>query len=375
MSNEPTLTIAPAATGARLDATTTAAILELNNMPSIPERPMATIETVDAVFPIENADNIDVAHIKGWELVVKKGEFAAGDLALYFEIDSLLPLNDERFAFLAERSEIVHEGIWGHILGTARMRGVWSQGLALPLARFPELAGLPDNTDLATALGVIKYEKPIPNEMDGKVAGGFPTQFAPKTKATRVQNLDRLLPQLIRDYEWQATEKLDGSSTTYVNDAGTLRCAGRGWEYAAPETPADATTPWIIAEKLDLLGRIPAGYTVQGELVGPGVLAKNTLKLTEKTFYIFSVLVDQKFLPREQWPAALLEISVPLLDLQLPATVKEMLLQVEGMKSTINPAVQAEGIVWHNTAGAKIQSLENRTGMKAINNKWLVKHQ
>lgn len=374
MSNEPTLTIAPADTGARLDATTTAAILELNNMPSIPERPMATIETVDAVFPIENADNIDVAHIKGWELVVKKGEFAAGEQVLYFEIDSYLPLDDARFAFLAARSEKFHEGVRGHILGTARMRGVWSQGLALPLALFPELIGLPADTDLAAVLGVTKYEAPIPEEMQGKTSGGFPTQFAPKTKATRVQNLDRLLPALRRDYSWQATEKLDGTSTTYINDGGTLRCAGRGWEYTAPETPADATTPWIIAAKLDLLTRIPDGYTVQGELVGPGVLAKNHLKLTEKTFYAFSVLLDGEFLPREAWPAALLEISVPVLDLQLPETVTEMLTQVEGMKSTINPAVQAEGVVWHNTAGAKIQSLENRTGMKAVNNKWLAKN-
>lgn len=36
---------------------------------------------------------------------MKEGELAVGDLVIYFEIDSLLPVDDERFAFLAPRRE------------------------------------------------------------------------------------------------------------------------------------------------------------------------------------------------------------------------------------------------------------------------------
>lgn len=360
--------------GARLDHRTIDALHQLNEMPEIPERPLATIEIVDAISPIEKADNVEIAHIKGWELVIEKGEVAAGEQVLYFEIDSLLPVDDARFAFLAKRSEIVHEGIRGHVLGTARIQGVWSQGLAISLTHFPELDGLPEGTDLAAALGIIKYEEPIPEALKKTISGGFPKQFAPKTSATRVQNLDRALPRLRAEHQWIATEKLDGTSTTFINDNGVLRCAGRGWEYFAPKNLSEATAPWLIADELSLQARIPVGYTIQGELVGPGVLAKNTLKLTQKKFFIFNVLFDGKFLPREQWPASLIGLSVPVVDVQLPETVAEMLEQVSGMKSLVNPAVQAEGIVWHNTAGTQIQALENRTGMKAINNKWLVKH-
>jgi RNA ligase (TIGR02306 family) len=337
-------------------------------------RALATVETVTSLAEIENADFIAVAKVRGWNLVVKKDEVALGDAVVYFEIDSHLPLSDPRFAFLAPRGSKIVNGVDGHVLTTARMRGVYSQGLAMPATLFPELETLADGEDLATVLGVTKYEKPIPAEIAGKVSGEFPTRFAPKTGAERVQNLTDVFTELRAAYDWIATEKVDGESTTFINDGGTLRVAGREWEFAAPASPAEATAPWKIAAEYDILNRLPLGYTVQGELYGAGVLAKNTLKEAGKKFLIFNVLRDGVFVPRSAWPAAIEEIGTPVLDLELPATVEEALAQVEGMKSVLNPDVMAEGIVWHNTVGARIPELQGRTGMKAINNKWLVKH-
>lgn len=337
-------------------------------------RALVTLETVTAMSPIENADFIAAAKVRGWTLVVKKDEVSVGDKVLYFEIDSLLPLADPRFAFLEPRGAKTFEGVYGHVLKSARMRGVYSQGLVLPAALFPELESLRPGEDIGTALGVLKYEKPIPADMAGKACGAFPTEFAPRTGAARVQNLTDVFAELRANYEWQATEKIDGTSMTYVNDGGVLRVAGREWEFSAPASEGEATVPWKIAAEYDILNRLPVGHTVQGELYGEGVLAKNTLKETGKKFLAFSVLRDGVFLPRSEWPATIEEIGTPVLDLELPATVEEALAQVEGMKSVLNPAVMAEGIVWHNTAGARIPELEGRTGMKAINNKWLVKH-
>ena len=76
------------------------------------------------------------------------------------------------------------------------MRGTYSQGLAIPASLFPELDTLADGEDLATVLGVTKYEKPIPAEISGKVSGEFPTQFAPRTGAERVQNLTDVFADL-----------------------------------------------------------------------------------------------------------------------------------------------------------------------------------
>ena len=63
-------------------------------------RHLVTIQRVKAVRPIENADAIEVADILGWHVVVKKGEFKAGDLCVYGEIDTIFPADNKYFAFL-----------------------------------------------------------------------------------------------------------------------------------------------------------------------------------------------------------------------------------------------------------------------------------
>jgi RNA ligase (TIGR02306 family) len=104
-------------------------------------RKLVTLETVVEVRPIPDADAIEAIVVRGWVVVAKRGEFRVGDRCVYFEIDSALPLSDERFAFLGARgTNTTVTGTKMHVLKTARLRGVYSQGLALPTALFPELA-------------------------------------------------------------------------------------------------------------------------------------------------------------------------------------------------------------------------------------------
>lgn len=332
------------------------------------DRTLATLERVTALTPIENADAIESATVRGWNVVVKKGEFAPGDLVIYFEIDSLLPLDDERFAFLAPRGEKTVDGVRGHVLKTVRLRGTYSQGLVLPAALFPEVDECLDGITFAERLGISKYEEPVPAEMEGKAAGPFPRAFAPKTTLERVQNLTPVWDAVHR-HPFYATEKIDGTSTTYVNDGGTLRAAGRNWEYTD-----DGSVPWLMAETYRILERLPEGWAVQGEIYGAGVTARNRLKIDGKRFAAFNVTDNGKVVPRAEWPAALAEIGAPLLDLELPDTVEAAVAQAEGLKSSITPGASAEGIVWHSATGTGLQELGGRTGMKVINNKWLLKN-
>ena len=55
------------------------------------ERQLATIQRIEGLAPIEGADNILRARVMGWDVVVKKNEFKAGDPCVFFEIDSVLP--------------------------------------------------------------------------------------------------------------------------------------------------------------------------------------------------------------------------------------------------------------------------------------------
>ena len=55
------------------------------------ERELAYVVIIDDITPIEGYDRVELAHVGGWTVVVGKGEFKAGDPAIYFEIDSKLP--------------------------------------------------------------------------------------------------------------------------------------------------------------------------------------------------------------------------------------------------------------------------------------------
>ena len=111
------------------------------------ERALAHIEKIEWVKPIEGANNIELIGVLGWVCVAKKGEFQTGDLAVYIEIDSKCPENDERFEFLANKKYKVKTMKLGKFK-------VISQGLALPLSLFPELDGKNIGDDVSKDLKI-----------------------------------------------------------------------------------------------------------------------------------------------------------------------------------------------------------------------------
>ena len=115
------------------------------------KRKLVSIQTIDDIQPIENADNIEVALVGGWNIVIRKGEFKKGDKAFYFEIDSMLPLEDERFSFLEPRGNKEQNGILYHRLKTAKLRGQISQGLLFPLNIWNKEDGNLEETDSVKA--------------------------------------------------------------------------------------------------------------------------------------------------------------------------------------------------------------------------------
>ena len=64
------------------------------------KRALAYTVCVDAVDAIEGADNIALATVGGWKVIVKKEDFEPGDVAVFFEIDSKLP-EINRYVFMA----------------------------------------------------------------------------------------------------------------------------------------------------------------------------------------------------------------------------------------------------------------------------------
>lgn len=107
-------------------------------------RTLASVVEISKVSPIEGADRLEVAEMvgKGWKVVIPKDEFHEGDLAVFFEIDSALDPNDERYAFLKDRCLRKFVSKSGNVLRevikikTIKLRGQISQGLLMPMDKY-----------------------------------------------------------------------------------------------------------------------------------------------------------------------------------------------------------------------------------------------
>ncbi|NTX00790.1 RNA ligase family protein [Myxococcus sp. CA040A] len=234
------------------------------------ERKLVSIQRIDHLEAIPGADNILKARVMGWDVVVRKGEFAPGDACVFFEIDSQLPEGAPWAEFLRARSFRVK---------TARLRGVLSQGLALPTSIL-EGTVPPEGTDVRDSLGVVKYEPAPPEGSD--VAGPFPGEV-PRTDEIRLQSALGVLDEL-RGHDFFVTTKLDGTSATFFKPLdGPLVACSRNWSLRPGTNRA-----WTVAKRYSLDTTLPPGFAIQGELCGPGI-QKNRLGLAEVDLFVFSV--------------------------------------------------------------------------------------
>src|SRR3954453_17536555 len=240
-------------------------------------RKLSSIQTVNAVEPIPNADAIEKIRVLGWWVVVKKGEHQPDDKLVYCEIDSLLPERPE-FDFLRAGSfKPAQTDATGAVtlpagfrIKTVRLRGQVSQGICFPLSILPPGAPTEEGADVTDLLGVRKWEPPLPVGMGGRVKGGFPG-FLPKTDETRVQVLEPVLRRH-RGKTFYVTEKLDGTSfTAFLRQGQFGICSRNLWMDETDETTVFA---WV-AKELKLEARMRAArerlgfdLAIQAEMIG-----------------------------------------------------------------------------------------------------------
>lgn len=344
-------------------------------------RKLASIQTVNTVEPIPNADAIERIRVLGWWIVAKKGEHQPGDKIVYCEIDSLLPERPE-FEFLRAGSfKPAHDDLpAGFRIKTIKLRGQVSQGICFPLSILPVGAPTDEGADVTELLGVKKWEPPVPVGMGGKVKGGFPG-FLPKTDETRVQVLEGVI-QRNQGKTFSITEKLDGTSfTAFLRQGEFGICSRNLWMDETDDTNvlARVARNLKLEEKLRL-ARDKHGHdiAIQAEVIGPGI-QKNKYALKEVTLRVFSVLnVDTFRLVDHQTQLDLLkEIgleSVPQLGtIVLNHTVDQLVAMSEGT-SILNPQAQREGIVLRPLTEEYDEEIGGRLSFKAINPKFLLKY-
>lgn len=354
-------------------------------------RKLASVERIWKVEPIEGADRIELVHVLGWQCVANKGQFQPGDLAVYFEIDSFLPI-DERFEFLRSSSykntDVMGEGFR---LRTQKFRGQISQGLVLPLSAFPELdPDTPVGTAVADKLGVKKWEIEERATTGGTVMGPLP-YCVPKTDEMRIQNG----PDLLTDFaglEYYITTKMDGSSHSIAIDEDGVHVTGHNFEYKDDGSSAfyefvkksgyleriqkfyeiDRERNWIGNKDVEVYS-----FVVQGEFCAPGI-QRNRLKLVKPEWYVFTIIVNGQRVNMYKMVDACQSMNIPTvpieeIDNDLPSkypTVEALLARADGQYPNGGPK---EGVVIRPTTPVYCERICAPLSMKVINNKYLLK--
>ena len=382
------------------------------------ERALAHIEEIAWIKPIEGADKIELIGVLGWVLIAQIGEFKVGDKAVFIEIDSKCPEDDERFAFL----EAKHYKIKTMKLGKFKC---FSQGLAMPITLFPELSDRQIGDDVTKELRITyaseKVAKRKSNKIDpnakyksmaarhkklfskpiirrvmkykigrnilflffGKKRDNpkeFPSWVA-KTDEERIENCPFYLEL---DDEWIQTEKIDGTSCTYAvdrvkkNKFDFIVCS-RNVRQADRKQVCfhDSNIYWELADKYDIK-KVLTDYAtannynrvvLQGE--GTGSVQGNPYKLKENRLFVFNLVVEgvrKSTLEMVKFCDDNNLEHVPIINehYKTPDTMEEIKLQADGF-SIINPKVKREGFVYRDMSGQ--QSFKN------VSREYLLKHQ
>ncbi len=343
-------------------------------------RKLASIQRVWKIEPIEGADRIELAHVLGWQCVVNKGQIQPMDTAVYFEIDSFLPIRPE-FEFMRsssyKKTDIMGEGFK---LRTMRFRGQISQGLLLPIDTFPELKGRDDldvGADVTELLGVRKWEIEERATTGGTVIGTLPYDI-PHTDETRVQENPDLI-QAFAGLEYYISTKMDGSSHSIGIDEDGFHVTGHNFEYkdgsfyslVEERDYREKLEEYVKKEGIRLL-------TIQGEFCAPGI-QRNRLRLTKPEWYVFTVRVDGNRVGLDRMAQICRDLGLNMVPIEergfdLPGhypTVESLLERADG---DYPRGGKKEGIVIRPTEPVFCPLISASLSMKVVSNKYLLKN-
>ena len=398
------------------------------------ERELTYVVLIDGIESIPGYDRVEHAIVGGWRVIVQKGQFNVGDPAIYFEIDSRVPSDKECFAFLEKRHYKVK---------TLKMCKTLSQGLLMHAEDFGwkiytdslsrtgiideegnvhyadnetrfltqklgvTYADEEDNTRKAPSVDKYKkmaqrhpniFKKPIVRWLMKYQFGrdlmffffgkkkdkknGWPS-WVQKTDEERIQNMPWILTN---PEQWVATEKIDGSSTTFTMKRGKFGkkeffVCSRNVCFDSVEKPCyyDTNIYWEMAQKYDmfnvlskLLDKNPKEQwiTIQGETYGAGV-QRREYSLAGHDFAAFNLIFST------QGRVGTLEMLHILGDYNVPCVpilgtmfinefenVDALLEFAEG--NSVKDGLPREGIVFRTLNGTK--------SFKAVSNSFLLKY-
>ena len=404
------------------------------------ERELAYVVIVDGIEPIIGSDNCESAIVGGWHIMVRKDQFKIGDPAIYFEIDSRVPADKECFAFLEKRKykiktqkftfggkgNFISQGLLMHASDFGWNNGVnvagypviydnegiehQAEGESRFLTKKLGVTYADEEDNQRKAPSVDKYKKMagrhpklfkkpfvrwlmkyswgrklmfffFGKKKDKK--NGWPT-WVQKTDEERVQNMPWILNS---DEKWIATEKIDGTSTTFTMKRGKFGkkefyVCSRNVCFDSVEKPCyyDTNVYWEMAQKYDVFNVLAKmldenpkeeWITIQGETFGKGV-QRREYSTELHNFVAFNLIYSSRGrVGTYELIKTLAKYNIPA----VPVVEEEMYInQFENVDAILAYAegnsqidsLPREGIVFRTLDGAK--------SFKAVSNSFLLKY-
>jgi RNA ligase (TIGR02306 family) len=365
-------------------------------------RKLVTVRKISAIESIDGADKIEKVVVDGWNVVAQKGIHEVGKNILFFEIDSFLPESDPRFESFMKFGTRTFDGVKGHKVKTIRLKGVYSQGIIMPLSEFPEITDPQEDVDYAEVVGIVKWEAPAERGegmgYQGDKKGEFPW-FLRKSDQERIQNLYGKLSQTNYNTKFVGTLKMDGSSITVFYVEGE-KYSNQGWGYCSRnqelKLPAGVkVSPCLVPDGednfieregkffqgaynsdlfrkcLQLHTKFGSYYAIQGELVGAGIQG-NFEKFDTYQVFAYNIfdIEKQEFVDYNTFTQ-----MAEAVDLQIcPVVYEEQYILQESLEDILAMANGAglkadyrEGLVW--------KQVDGNLQFKVISNRYLEKQE
>ncbi len=410
------------------------------------ERELAFVTYVDAIEPIEGKDRVEAAVVGGWRTMVRKGVFKPGDLGIYIEVDAKTPelppfeflekyhykVKTQKFKTFYSQGLLMHPSDFGwkvesaqfaggfdyvvdkdgvqHIPGEESMFLTKQLGITYAVAddnkrkapsadKYKKMAQRHPNLFKKKPFRWLmkrKWGKKLLFIFFGKAKdkkGGWP-QWVSKTDEERCQNMPWLFTsEDWHDAVWMATEKIDGTSTTFTmkrNKFGKpeFYVCSRNVCFDTPEKEDRCfynTNVYLeMAHKYNIketLAQMLIDHpdlefiTIQGETYGSGIQKREySLQEGEHKFMAFNLIYGPKVGAPFRYNPSMMNVildkynipCVPIIsyNFKLPETCDELLQMAEG-KSVID-GLPREGIVFRDIHGER--------SFKAVSNSFLIRY-
>jgi RNA ligase (TIGR02306 family) len=210
-----------------------------------------TVVRIGDLAPHSNADTLDVTRVWDYPVIVRRGDFATGDLAAYVPVDSVVPDDDLRWAFLAGHNRIKAK----------RLRGIFSMGLLIKSE-----PGWNEGDDVTDALRVTRYEPCVSNVHGAKMQTENEPDGSTMPVYTDIEGLRRWSDVLVPGEPVVVTEKIHGANGRFCWHAGRLWVGSH--KQIKKQDPANMW--WQIADRYDLATKLAAhpDVAIYGEVFG-----------------------------------------------------------------------------------------------------------